>query len=288
MKIMITGGSGLIGSELGKQLGEHEIINYDLKEGKDITNKEQLLKNKNIDVIIHLAANTSVKDSLNDDTYNTNINGSHNVLELARKNDSTIVFASSSVVYKPSNKKLKENDELGPISNYGASKAATEMMIHAYNHSYGIKSTIVRLANIYGRESTKGVIHDLHKKLLKDASKLEVIGDGEQRKSYLHVSDCTSAIIKAWQHTKKIETYNIAHDETTSVKNIVTILTRTMKIKPTINYTGKTWTGDITRLVMDNTKIKKTGWKPKISIKLGIREYVYKNDKSEITKYEKQ
>ena len=61
-----------------------------------------------------------------------------------------------------------------------------------------------------------------------------------------------------------------------------------MKIKPTINYTGKTWTGDITRLVMDNTKIKKTGWKPKISIKLGIREYVYKNDKSEITKYEKQ
>lgn len=288
MKIMITGASGLIGTELRKQLGEHEIINYDLTEGKDITNKEQLMKNKGTDVIIHLAANTSVKDSLNDDTYNTNINGSHNVLELARKNDSTIIFTSSSVVYKPSNKKLKESDELAPISNYGASKAASEMMIHAYNHSYGIKSTIVRLANIYGRNSTKGVIHDLHKKLLKDANKLEVIGDGQQLKSYLHVSDCANAIIKAWQHTKKIETFNISHDETTSVNKIVKILTKTMKIKPAINYTGKTWTGDITQLVMDNTKIKKTGWKPTVSIKQGIREYVYKNDKSEITKYEKQ
>ena len=167
MNIAITGGSGLIGSELSRLFTrEHNIIILDFKEPKDtdisfrkvdIESYDQVVDaTKKIDVIIHLAAALGVVETEKNPVKTLDVNaiGTKNVLEACKKNNiKKIIFSSSSEIYgEPERVPIKETDRITPITTYGISKLMAEEYIKSYSKTYGIKYTIFRLFNVYGEE----------------------------------------------------------------------------------------------------------------------------------------
>ncbi len=139
---------------------------------------------------------------------------------MRKKDVKEILFASSSTVYGEANI-MPTPENYGPylpISSYGASKMANEGFISAYSHYYGIRGTIFRFANIVGRNSTHGVIYDFIHKLLKNNKELEILGDGTQEKSYMHVTDCVDSMIYVHENLSRTDIINLGNDETTSVR----------------------------------------------------------------------
>jgi len=204
MKTVITGGAGFIGSHLVDALVKegHEVIVIDnylsglsLKNekakyiDKDITKDDIIEDLKGTESVFHLAADPNVKTSAENpsESFKLNTIGTFNVLEACRKADvKQIVFTSTSTVYGEAKViPTPEDYPCEPISNYGASKLAGEAYLSSYSHSYGIKGTSLRYANIFGERSNHGVIFDFFHKLKKNPDKLEILGDGKQEKSYL-------------------------------------------------------------------------------------------------------
>jgi UDP-glucose 4-epimerase len=304
-KIIVTGGAGFIGSNMVELLlkeghsvevvdnlsstGDDRFLKplYELGDLKltkiDITKREEALKLK-ADSIIHFAANSDVRHGFEnpEKDFDSNILGTFNILEAVRKNGiSDLMFSSSSTVFGVA-KVLPTPEEYGPllpISSYGASKLSDEAMISAYSNYYGIKSTIFRFANIVGKNSTHGVIFDFIKKLVKDSKKLEILGDGTQRKSYLHVSDCIRAMVFSHEKTKDLDVYNIANEGTTSVMKIADMVIEEMGAKGVEKMLVKTedgggWKGDVKVAELSPVKLYSKGWKNTYSSDEAVRKAV--------------
>ncbi|NYZ75685.1 SDR family NAD(P)-dependent oxidoreductase [Candidatus Micrarchaeota archaeon] len=301
--ILITGGSGFIGSNLANYFiskGYDVTVFDNLSSGKvenltsnlnkrnfnlirgDVRDKEFINSSmKGVEEVYHLAADPSVKDSATnpEGSFRINVDGTFNVLEAARKNDvKKIVFTSSSTVYGET-KVLptpEEHPEI-PISNYAASKVAGEVYISSYASTYGIKGVVLRLANIFGPPSAHGVMYDFYKKLLADPQKLEILGDGKQSKSYLYISDCIDAIVLASSKQKKVYDYfNVGSAEMTTVDEVAKSMCSVLGIKPKFEHTGgkRGWTGDVVKMLLSTEKIEKLGWKKKVSLKEGVKRYI--------------
>ena len=174
-------------------------------------------------------------------------------------------------------------NDLEPISQYGASKLASEAIISSYCHNYGIKGLIFRLANVIGHRSNHGVIFDFIKKLKKNKTILEVLGDGTQSKSYLHISDCIDCFFFCLSKiNNQIDVFNLGNDNRSDVMFIAKTVCETMNLKDvTIKTTGgvddgRGWIGDVKTMQLDISKLKQLGWKPKLSsneaIKLSCKE----------------
>ena len=284
-KILVTGGAGFIGSYLVDKLSEkNEVTVIDnLSAGKkeyvkkasfiegDLKDKNFVLKSvKGFDWVYHLAANPDVRLGEEDKEIHLreNIIVTHNILEAMRLNGlKKIVFTSTSAVYGEA-KTIPIPEDYGPlipISLYGASKLAAEALIFSYSE-FGIQSWILRLANIIGGRSNHGIIPDFIKKLEKNPKELEVLGDGNQTKSYLHVEDCVDAIIfAAKKSNEKINIFNIGSPDTITVKEIVKFVIEKKAPRAKIKYTGgkQGWKGDVPKFLLDIEKLKKIGWKPK-------------------------
>jgi len=227
-RVLVTGGAGFIGSHLVDALvsrGAEVTILDNLSSGKidnishhqgnpnvkfikgDLLNPQDIEPAvKDCEIIFHLAANPDVRAGSSDlqNHFNQNVMATYNLLEVLRKksNVEVLAFTSSSTVYGEALTPTPEDyGELKPISVYGATKLACEALISAYAHSYGFRAVIYRLANIVGSRSTHGVIFDFIKKLSENPSQLEILGDGTQKKSYLHVSDCIDAMLLAIEKT---------------------------------------------------------------------------------------
>ncbi|AAY80136.1 NAD-dependent epimerase/dehydratase family protein [Sulfolobus acidocaldarius] len=299
---VITGGAGYIGGHLVDTLVNQnkEIIVIDnFTNGKYINNKALYLnldlRGNNIlglkvpkeSILYHLAANPDVRDSMTNtiDHFEMDVKATLNILEVARKNDVCLfIFASSSTVYgEPSKIPTPEEEQTNPISNYGIFKLLGEQLVNYYSRVYGIKSIIVRLANVIGGRVTHGVIKDFINKLRSDPNRLQILGNGKQRKSYIYITD----VIDGFQVIEKssidqVSVYNLGNEDWISVDEIARIVEEELKLTPAHEYVdaggGRGWPGDARYMLLDITKLKKLGWKPKYSsreaVRLAVRDYI--------------
>jgi UDP-glucose 4-epimerase len=298
-KILVTGGAGFIGSHLVNYLsekkcditiidnlsaGNYENIANVIKNDKinfienDLSNyKNNELHLDEISTVFHLAAYPEVRTGHSNPelAYKENIENTYVLLEKIRKsNVKKIIFASSSVVYgEPEFIPTPENyGPLLPISPYGGSKLACEGLISAYCNNYGIQGIILRLANVIGSRSRHGVIWDFLNKLRNDKNKLEILGDGKQTKSYVHVKDCIDAFVFSLLNSeKKMNVMNIGNNDQIEVKDIAKIVCDNSNLPNTkLVFSGGTkdgrgWIGDVKEMRLDITKLKQMGWMPKFS-----------------------
>ena len=292
-KVIVTGGAGFIGSHLvGRLLSQdNEVTVIDnLSSGRmeflkthlddpnfkliklDLLEQEKLKKAiRGADIIYHLAANPDVRLGAENTRIHLeqNIIATYNVLEAMRINkQQNLVFTSTSTVYgEAAVFPTPENyGPLIPISLYGASKLACEALITSYCGSFDMKSWIFRFANIVGERSTHGIIIDFINKLKNNPASLEILGDGQQRKSYLHVSDCIDAILFAVERSHEMANiFNIGSNDTINSKEIGEIVVSEMGLKDVkFTYTGgkRGWIGDVPRMLLSIEKLQALGWKP--------------------------
>jgi UDP-glucose 4-epimerase len=191
-----------------------------------------------------------------------------------------LVFASTSTVYgQASIIPTPEDYPINPISNYGASKSACEVYMMSSSSSYKMTCVSLRYANIFGVRSNHGVVHDFFQKLKKDPSRLEILGDGKQVKSYLYITDCIEASLLATEKCKQGEfgAFNIGSTEKLEVNEIAKIVIDELGISDIeLSYTGgkQGWVGDVTDMLLDTEKIRNLGWQPTVDVREGIRRYV--------------
>lgn len=294
MRVLVTGGCGFIGSHLVDELVKsHEVVVLDRnKDGfknekatyvhGDLCNQEDIQKCMPVDVVFHLSANvdirTGVKNTKPD--FEDNILSTYNLLEVMRENKvKTIVFTSSNVVNGEAEQipTPETYGPLKPISLYGGTKLACDALISSYCGTFGFKGTVLRFANIVGSRSTHGVILDFIRKLKENPNELEILGDGKQTKSYLHVSDCVSGILAAFEkQTENFDIFNLGTEQQTNVTRIAEIVSEELDLKPEFRYTGgsRGWVGDVPIFLLDIKKIQSLGWNYKYSSDESIRKSV--------------
>jgi UDP-glucose 4-epimerase len=303
----VTGGAGFIGSHLVDRLvtegydvvvldnlssgslnnikshieaGSIVFVNGDLKEKHVVEDVVQ-----GIDVVFHFAANPEVRVSTTNPEvhFRENVVATFNLLEAMRlKNVKEIVFASSSSVYgEPEVIPVDEGYPVRPVSVYGASKASCEALIHAYSKLYGIKAVVLRYANVVGPRMRHGVIYDLLMKLRENKSTLEVLGDGFQVRSYLHVKDAVEATLIAWRKSSETyQVYNVGNTDWITVRELVEILLETLGLKGRVEVRykpilhGVGWPGDVKRIALNSQKLMSLGWSPSMSSREAVVETV--------------
>ena len=293
-KIIITGCSGFIGLNLINQLvykgysifGIDKNINNEIRQLKkdkkiifskiNLCNEDEMLryykliKGNNFESIWHLAANSDISKGINDyrielnDTFLTTIHS----IELAKKlSINSFIFASSSAIYGSINKKISEESApMRPISNYGSMKLASERFIYASSKHFK-KIFIFRFPNVIGPNMTHGLLFDLKNKFELNSKRIQLLGDGNQKKPYLHVHKLLEYMLKIYRLTnlKNINVYNIGpNDSGITVKEIANLFNKYLNHNKTkFIYEKKKygWVGDVTKYSYNNnlvTKVLKT------------------------------
>jgi UDP-glucose 4-epimerase len=300
MRCFVTGAAGFIGSSLVDRLLQqgHTVVGYDnfstgldrfLVDAKkndnfslvrdDLLNKQALTDAmKNADFVFHMAANADVRFGTHHPHKDLEQNtiATHNVLEAMRANGvKSIAFASTGSVYGESPLIPTAESSHFPVqtSLYGASKLAAEGLIQAYSEGFDFKSYIFRFVSILGERYTHGHVFDFYKQLRQDPTQLKVLGNGKQRKSYLYIQDCIDAMLFAIEHAKeKVNIFNLGTDEYCEVNNSIGWICEYLGHQPTLNYTGgeRGWIGDNPFIFLDCSRLRKLGWKPKLTIREGV------------------
>jgi len=323
MKVIVIGGAGFIGSHLCDALLKtgYEVIcvdNFSLGTKKNIRhladNKEFTLYEADAtdrevldeifcrmkpEIVYHLAANSDIQASaVNPDVeYRNTYTTTYNVLSSMRNYDvKRLFFASTSAVYGDKREVLLDENtsNLSPISYYGASKLGSEALISAFTYMNDMQSLVFRFPNVIGPRLTHGVIFDFIRKLQKDPSQLEILGDGKQTKPYIYVDDLVDAIVK-FSLTNREESgcvlsagidrggdtgmflYNLGVEGETSVTHIADILCEEMGLgRIAYHYTGGEggWKGDVPRFRYCLDKIHAAGWRAKYTSDEAVRKTI--------------
>ncbi len=298
-EVIVTGGAGFIGANVVSELlnrGKKVHVFDNLSTGN--VNNLQLNKTNlyridlkdnykkwpkiNASSIFHFAANADVRGGLvnHDIDLNENLLVTKNCCDYALENKiSNFIFSSSATVYgEPDIFPTKEDCIFNQTSLYGASKISCEAFIQAYSNYGYFKSTIFRFVSWIGKGYSHGVIYDFVKKLLNNPKRLEILGDGNQLKSYLDVRDGVKGVLDiSERHNSDSSIFNLGHDQTMNVKNLADIICNEMNLyNVKYEFTGgkRGWIGDSPLVHLDTNKAKDYGWKPKIIIEDGIRETV--------------
>ncbi len=308
--IIVTGAAGFIGSNLCNALlkdgyevigidnlstGRYEniksldpdsfvFINLDLFDGwkKCIELKDKF---KKITKLFHLAANADVRggetNSLID--FNQNITVTHNICELSKiLGVEHLLFASTAAVYgDPPEDHIPTKETYHPLqtSHYGASKIAAESIIESYSAYKYFKTSSFRFVSWIGPNYSHGVIYDFVKKLINNNKSMEILGNGEQTKSYLHVFDGINAMLSVMHNQKEYHsTFNVGHTELINVLDLADLVCAEMNLK-NVEYKltsnePRGWIGDSPKVLLNTEKLNSFGWNPKITIIDGIKDTV--------------
>lgn len=304
-RVFITGAAGFIGSSLADQLlrsnvpvigwdnfstGQEQFLasarqnpNFTLIRGDNLDLPALTKAMTGCDTVFHLAANADVRFGLEHPAKDLQQNtvATFNVLEAMRANGiKTIAFASTGSVYGEAEIIPTPENHPFPIqtSLYAASKLAGEGMIHAYCEGYKFEGYIFRFVSMLGERYTHGHILDFYRQLLDHPDRLNVLGDGTQRKSYLYVGDCLNAMLhvmnlgQAAKAKHRVAVYNLGTDEFVELNDSIRYLCDALNLKPRIVYTGgdRGWIGDNPFIFLDTKKIRATGWAPTLTIEQAI------------------
>lgn len=297
--VLITGGAGFIGSNLADQLvrigcnvrifdnfstgrGEFlETSNADVRRGDLLGDVDELRSAMaGIDTVFHLAANADVRDGWNNpdrDAYQ-NVIATLNVANAAAgEGVIDFVFSSTGSIYgeaeifpTPENVAIPTQTSL-----YGASKIAAEGFLAAYAHAKKLRVTAFRFVSVLGPRYSHGHVIDFVRQLAKDPSKLHILGDGNQRKSYMHVEDCVRALIDI-RSDSGFDVFNLGTPEFSTVNSSARWIASVMGLDPDITYSGgdRGWIGDNPLILLDVDKAKLAGWTTQRSIESSVKDTV--------------
>jgi UDP-glucose 4-epimerase len=300
VKAFVTGAAGFIGSTLVDRLLSlgHEVTGFDnfstgfreflesarqnprfrLVEG-DLLDLDAVRRAiGNCDFVFHLAANADVRfgpdHPRRDLEQNTIV--TWNVLEAMRSGGARrIAFSSTGSVY--GEPEIFPTPETAPFpiqtSLYGASKVAAEGMIAAYAAAFNFQAYVFRFVSILGERYTHGHVFDFYRQLLEHPERLDVLGNGLQRKSYLYVQDCVSAILLATERAAApVNIFNLGTDEYCQVNDSIGWITKALGLSPERRYAGgeRGWIGDSPFIFLDCARMRSLGWQPELTIEQGI------------------
>jgi UDP-glucose 4-epimerase len=306
-KILISGGLGFIGKNLTNYLLQHTKCTISIFDNNSIGTldtfktyfnsdriayfiddlKQPTLLNRalsDVDFVFHLAANSDISKGVNNpaiDFLNTTTATFNLLTAMKEIGVNQLVFFSGSGVYGMDDHNIFDESyaPLFPVSHYGASKLSAEAMISSFVHMHDMQALIFRFANVVGDFQSHGVAYDFVRRLKINPEKLVVLGDGYQNKSYVHVSDILSAVFCAIDKApdRKIQAYNVANDDTITVRDIVKIILDEMQLNTTKIEYGTTpygWVGDVPEIKLVNKAIKSLGWSFNFSSEQSIRKAV--------------
>jgi UDP-glucose 4-epimerase len=303
--IFITGAAGFIGSSVADRLlaegktvvgwdnfstGQRRFLDgalrnphFKLIEGDNLDLPALTRAMAGADTVFHFAANADVRFGLEHPSKDLQQNtvATFNVLEAMRANGiRRIAFSSTGSVYGEAEKIPTPEDAPFPVqtSLYAASKVAGEGMIASYCEGFKFEGYIFRFVSILGERYTHGHVFDFYKQLLEHPDHLKVLGDGAQRKSYLYVQDCVSAILHvmsrgtAQKAKHGVAIYNLGTAEFVEVNDSIRFICQTLGLRPRLEYSGgkRGWVGDNPFIFLDTKKIQATGWKTTLTIEQGI------------------
>jgi UDP-glucose 4-epimerase len=302
-KVLVFGGAGFIGSHLCEQLidkGASVTVFDNLQTGRT-ANLAKILKNPRFrfieaevrdrkkvnkvvpghDIVFHFCDDSDIRSAAeHPDTYvEQNIMGLFYVLEAMRKNGiRTILFPSSTTVLgELANPPASESHgPMMPLNLYGGAKLAAEGLISGWAHTYDFQAVVFRFVGIIGGRMDHGVVHDFVRKLQKDPTQLQILGDGSQKRSFVLVDDCVEAMLFAMGAVKK--NYSLVHignGDDISIKKTAGVITEVMKLKGVkFSYTGGKvgWKGDVTSNFIRTETLTALGWKPRHSSREAVFE----------------
>ncbi len=304
-QVFITGAAGFIGSSLVDRLlsdgktvvgwdnfstGQRPFVvealknpRFKLVEGDNLDLPALKRAMAGCDFVFHLAANADVRFGTDhpDKDLQQNTIATYNVLEAMRANGiKRLGFSSTGSTYGEAAMIPTPEDAPFPIqtSLYGASKVAGECLIQAYCEGFGFEGYIFRFVSILGERYTHGHVFDFYKQLLAHPDHLRVLGDGSQRKSYLYIQDCLSAMLHvanlglAAKAKHRVEIFNLGAPEFCQVNDSIGWICESLTINPRRDYTGgnRGWIGDNPFIFLETKKIQSTGWKAQLTIREGI------------------
>ena len=300
MRAFVTGCAGFVGSNLVDALLERgewvigidnfttgqerfltkastndrfELIRGDLLD--DATLKARM---RGCDTVFHFAANADVRFGLEHPRRDLEQNtiATYNVLEAMRANSiNRILFSSTGSVYGEAFVIPTPEDAPFPVqtSLYGASKLAGEGLIAAYCEGFGFRSWVFRFVSILGERYTHGHVFDFYRQLKSDPTRLRVLGNGMQRKSYLYVRDCIDAMLLALEKAQdKVNLFNLGVDSYCEVNESVQWICETLGVAPHIEFAGgdRGWVGDNPFIFLDTSRIRRLGWRPTLDIREAV------------------
>jgi UDP-glucose 4-epimerase len=300
LRVLVTGAAGFIGSNMVDRLlsAGHRVIGFDnLSTGQirflesalarpefalyqaDLLDGKSLAQAmEGVELVVHFAANADVRFGTEHPRKDLDQNtiATWNVLEAMReRNCKRIVFSSTGSVYGEPD--IFPTPETCPFpiqtSLYGASKLAAEGLIQAYCEGFGMQGYIFRFVSILGERYSHGHVFDFYQQLAEHPERLHVLGNGHQRKSYLYVQDCIDAILTAIGRAKeKVNIFNLGTDEYCEVNDSIGWICEYLGLDPKLTYSGgeRGWVGDSPFILLDCSRIRALGWRPRLTIKQAV------------------
>jgi UDP-glucuronate 4-epimerase len=315
--ILVTGGAGFIGSHLCERLlservhvicldnfdsfydpnikiknvgglvrrfpGQFELVTGDIRNREHL---QEAFKKNRIDLIVHLAARAGVRPSITDPLLyqDVNIRGTIVLLEACREfGIKDFVFASSSSVYGENQRvPFSEGDlDIQPISPYGATKRAGELLCYSYHHLYGMNIACLRIFTAYGpRQRPEMAIHKFTQ-LVDQGKKIPMYGDGSTRRDYTYIDDLIEGLLATINRHRGFEIYNLGESQTTSLKDLIELIEEALNKKANIEML-EPQPGDVSLTYADITKARqRLGYQPKVKMKEGVKRFVewYRKEK---------
>ena len=302
MRVVVTGGAGFIGSNLADHLEElgHEVVVLDnLSTGQtrfmgerpfggevvrvDLVHEAERLVQllAGADAVVHLAANADVRHGWDHPRrdLDQNLLATLNVCDAMRQAGvRRLLFSSTGSVYGETSTIPTPEDCAFPTqtSLYGASKAAAEGYLAAYAEGGHLDVTVFRFVSVLGPRYTHGHVIDFLKKLRQDPHRLEILGDGSQRKSYIDVTDCVGAVTARLVETDRFDVFNVGVDDYCTVRQSAGWICEWLGESPVFEFSGgdRGWIGDNPFIWLDTKKMRSTGWEPTFGIRAAVERTV--------------